>query len=103
LNAATSSLRHNFTGSEKIKETNNLKLQNGEMARSKNPAERSGFETCGSKTERGNRAAAGFCATAEVTEHVHRSSDRACLKKRGEIQQSESTSLSWSVSARKAK
>ena len=37
--------------------------KNGEMARSKKPAERSGLKTCGFRTERGNRAAAGFCAT----------------------------------------
>ncbi|RJT11131.1 hypothetical protein D5396_17200, partial [Rahnella inusitata] len=43
------------------------------------------FETYGSKTERRDRGAARFCASTEVTEHVHRSGDSACLKKRGEI------------------
>jgi len=71
LKAASGFLGHNFTGSDHFKKSKLFAqsiyiyfvFKNGEMARFKNPAERSGLKTKGFRTERRDRAAAGFCAT----------------------------------------
>ncbi len=65
-------------------------------------AERSGFETYGSNTERRHRKAARFRACR--CDNWNIASQRKCgVKKRGEIQERESTSLSWAVSAQRVK